>query len=168
MTIIIDADYNEEMRKAHVAGILCSSPLDDSGTRTVTAIVHNIEEYCPGQFYRRELKCVDAILSQLDLAEIELVIVDGFADFGTEDRSLGTYVFDNYHIPVIGIAKNPYAPCKVANTEVCRGTSARPLFVTAKGMPHAEAKKIVRHMAGDNRLPILVKIADKCARDWNL
>lgn len=168
MVIVIDADYDETTKKGHVAGIVCETALDDHVRRTVTAIVENISDYCPGQFYKRELQCVDAILEQVDLDTIGMIIVDGFADFGTDVRSLGTYVYDNYHLPVIGIAKNPYKPCIIKDIEVTRGSSNRPLFVTCMGMDHGLAKEIVRQMAGENRIPFLVKEADKIARDWNI
>lgn len=47
---------------------------------------------------------------------------------------------------------------------VLRGTSARPLFVTAAGMPRAEAAELVRHMAGRFRVPDVLRRADQLAR----
>ena len=95
-----------------------------------------------------------------------MILVDGYADFGTEQASLGTYVFEKYHIPVIGIAKNRFQSCLLQDTEVYRGSSQKPLFVTCKGMEPERAKEIVRNMAGAFRIPILVKKADQYARDW--
>jgi deoxyribonuclease V len=45
-----------------------------------------------------------------------------------------------------------------------RGSSARPLFVTAAGMPSAEAADLVRRMAGQYRLPDALRRADTLAR----
>lgn len=168
MIVVIDADYDEQNHKGHVAGIICDYTTDDLAKSTVTAVVDNIAEYCPGEFYRRELQCVDAILKQLDLKNIELIIVDGYADFGTEHKSLGTYVFEKYHMAVIGIAKNHYDGCLLKNTEVTRGDSLKPLFVTAKGISAETAKEIVRNMVGEYRIPVLIKLADQAARDWSL
>ena len=56
MVVVIDADYNEEQRTGHVAGVVCNSPLDDHAQKVVTAVVDEIGEYIPGQFYKRELK----------------------------------------------------------------------------------------------------------------
>ena len=42
-----------------------------------------------------------------------------------------------------------------------------PLFVTAKGVEQDVAKDMVQRMAGPYRIPDLVKLADKYARDWN-
>ena len=166
MIVIVDADYNEGTMKGHVAGIVCRTPYDSAPRAIVTATVDNIEEYCPGEFYKRELVCAEAVISQLELSELEMIIVDGFADFGTEKRSLGAYVYDRYQVPVIGIAKNPYKPCLVPDTEVLRGQSLKPLFVTCQGISHESAKEIVRNMAGEHRIPDMVKAADKAARDW--
>jgi hypothetical protein len=51
-----------------------------------------------------------------------------------------------------------------ARAAVLRGTSARPLFVTAAGMPRADAAELVRHMAGRFRVPDALRRADQLAR----
>ena len=45
-----------------------------------------------------------------------------------------------------------------------RGSSVSPLFVTAAGMPAADAADLVRHMAGRYRLPDALRRADTLAR----
>jgi hypothetical protein len=45
---------------------------------------------------------------------------------------------------------------------VLRGTSRRPLYVTAAGMPRTEAAGIVRHMAGAHRIPDALRRAGSC------
>ena len=47
---------------------------------------------------------------------------------------------------------------------VQRGSSARPLFVTAAGLPVADAADLVRHMAGRYRLPDALRRADTLAQ----
>ena len=47
---------------------------------------------------------------------------------------------------------------------VLRGSSARPLFVTAAGMPAAGAADLVRRMAGRCRRPGALRRADTLAR----
>ena len=168
MVVTIDADYREALDKGHVAGIVSETPFDPLPLRTVTDIIGHIEAYQPGQFYRRELQCVDAVMKQLDGGQIEMILVDGYADFGTERAALGSYVYDKYHLPVIGIAKNPFRGCVLKDTEVFRGDSRRPLFVTCRGIAPEDAKEIVRKMAGRYRIPDLVKLADKAARNGNL
>jgi len=64
---------------------------------------------------------------------------------------------------VIGVAKSRFRTATHA-VPVVRGTSARPLFVTAAGMPAADAADLVRHMAGRYRLPGALRRADVLAR----
>jgi exodeoxyribonuclease-5/deoxyribonuclease V len=168
MIVIIDADYNEEIGKAHIAGIVAETIFDEKEKMVVTAISDEIGEYIPGQFYKRELKSVELIIAQLEVSQIKLIVVDGYADFGTDKLALGAYVFEKYNIPVIGIGKNKFEGCKVPETEVYRGDSKKPLYVTCKGISLAEAKEMVEKMAGEYRLPYLVKYADSKARDWTL
>jgi deoxyribonuclease V len=61
---------------------------------------------------------------------------------------------------VIGVAKTAFQAATHA-MPVLRGTSARPLFVTAAGMSRDEA---VRHMSGRHRLPDAMRRADTLAR----
>ena len=166
MVIVIDADYNEKTRQGHAAGVLAESVFSHGEAGIVTATVDNIGSYIPGRFYLRELKCIDAVLAKVSLKDISLIVIDGYADLGTTDKALGTHVFEKYGIPVIGVAKNRYRTCFVENTEVVRGNSTKKLYVTCAGMDHEEAKRTVIRMAGENRLPWLIKLADTCARDW--
>lgn len=166
MVVIIDVDYDEETRKGHVAGIVVKEILAEQEEYVLTAIVTEIEDYIPGQFYRRELKSIESIICQMNIEDIEMIVVDGYADSGTEEHALGTYVYEKYKIPVIGIGKNRYNRCVLKNIEVYRGDSKKPLYVTSKGIDNEQAKKLVGKMAGKYRLPYLVKIADNRARDW--
>ena len=50
MIVIIDADYNEEIGKAHIAGIVAETIFDEKEKMVVTAISDEIGEYIPGQF----------------------------------------------------------------------------------------------------------------------
>jgi deoxyribonuclease V len=43
---------------------------------------------------------------------------------------------------------------------MARGSSARPLFITAAGMPAADAADLVRRMVGRYRLPDALRHAD--------
>ena len=167
MVVIIDADYREETRRGHAAGVLAESLTDEKETAVVCATVEDVGDYIPGQFYRRELKCVDAILRQLPGGSVSLIVIDGYADSGTPQKALGTYVFEQYGVPVIGVAKNRYKGCAVSDTEITRGTCRKKLYVTAKGMDHEAAKDLIRRMHGPYRLPYLIKLADTCARDWS-
>ena len=64
---------------------------------------------------------------------------------------------------MIGVAKTAFASATHA-VPILRGTSARPLFVTAAGMPRGEAAELVRRMAGPHRRPDAIRRADTIAR----
>lgn len=130
--------------------------------------VAEVLPYRPGEFYRRELPPIRAVLSGLSglggLGGLGLLVVDGYADLDPGGRpGLGAYAQAEFGIPVIGVAKTAFRTASHA-VPVLRGTSARPLFVTAAGMPRGEAAELVRHMAGAHRLPDAIRRADTLAR----
>jgi deoxyribonuclease V len=126
------------------------------------AVVPDVEPYQPGRFYLRELPPLRAVLD--GLAEMALLIIDGYADLDPDGRpGLGARARDDFGIPVIGVAKSAFRTATHA-IPVLRGTSARPLYVTAAGMPRTDAADLVRHMAGRHRLPDALRRADTLAR----
>jgi deoxyribonuclease V len=127
-----------------------------------TAEIPKVLPYRPGQFYLRELPPLRAVLD--DLSGLGLLVIDGYADLDPTGRpGLGAYAHAEFGIPVIGIAKSRFRTATHA-VPVLRGSSARPLFVTAAGMPAADAADLVRRMAGRYRLPDALRRADTLAR----
>jgi deoxyribonuclease V len=63
---------------------------------------------------------------------------------------------------VIGVAKSKFRTATHAVPAV-HGSSGRPLFVTAAGIPRADAADLVRRMAGRYRLPDASRRADTLA-----
>ena len=127
-----------------------------------TAVVPRVAPYRPGEFYLRELPPLRAVLE--DLSELGLLVVDGYADLDPAGRpGLGAHAHAEFGIPVIGVAKSRFRTATHA-IAVLRGTSARPLYVTAAGMPRADAASLVRQMAGRHRLPDALRRADTLAR----
>jgi deoxyribonuclease V len=125
-------------------------------------LMPDVAPYRPGQFYLRELPPMHAALD--GLAEVALLIVDGYADLDPDGRpGLGSHASAEFGVPVIGIAKSAFRTATHA-IPVLRGTSARPLYVTAAGMPRIEAADLVRRMAGRYRLPDAMRRADDLAR----
>jgi deoxyribonuclease V len=125
-------------------------------------LLPDVAPYRPGQFYLRELPPLRAALD--GLAEVALLIVDGYADLDPGGRpGLGAHACAEFGIPVIGVAKSAFRTATHA-IPVLRGTSARPLYVTAAGMPRIEAADLVRRMAGPYRLPDALRRADALAR----
>ena len=124
-----------------------------------TEDVAEVLPYRPGEFYRRELPPIRAVLSGLSL-----LVVDGYADLDPRGRpGLGASAQAEFGIPVFVVAKTTFRTASHA-VPVLRGTSARPLFVTAARMPRGEAAELARHMAGQHRLPDAIRRADTLAR----
>ncbi len=126
------------------------------------AVVPRVPPYRPGEFYLRELPPLRAVLA--GLVGLDLLVVDGYADLDPSGRpGLGMHAHAEFGIPVIGVAKSRFRTATHA-VLVLRGTSMRPLFVTAAGMPDADAAELVRRMAGRYRLPDALRQADALAR----
>jgi deoxyribonuclease V len=126
------------------------------------ALIPDAEPYQPGRFYLRELPALRAVLD--GLAGMTLLIVDGYADLDPDGRpGLGARACEQFGVPVIGVAKSAFRTATHA-IAVLRGTSARPLYVTAAGMPRTDAADLVRRMAGPHRIPDALRRADTLAR----
>jgi deoxyribonuclease V len=129
-----------------------------------TVFVADVPPYRPGEFYLRELPPVRAVLARLHDQDLGLIVVDGYVDLDPAGRpGLGAYVHDEFGVPVIGVAKSAFRSATHA-IPVLRGVSARPLFVTAAGMPGTAAAELVRSMAGAFRLPEALRRVDALAR----
>jgi deoxyribonuclease V len=148
--------------EARAAAVLAADPAFAHVLTERTAMVPRVPAYRPGEFYLRELPPLRAVLG--DLSGLGLLVVDGYADLDPAGRpGLGAYAHAEFGIPVIGVAKSRFRTATHA-VPVVRGSSARPSFVTAAGMPAAAAAELVRHMAGRYRLPDAMRRADALAR----
>jgi deoxyribonuclease V len=127
-----------------------------------TAALPRVAPYRPGEFYLRELPPLRAVLE--DLSELGLPAVDGYADLDPAGRpGLGAHAHAEFGIPVTGVAKSRFRTATHA-VPVVRGSSMRPLFVTAAGIPAADAADLVRRMPGRYRRPDALLRADTPAR----
>jgi deoxyribonuclease V len=112
----------------------------------------------PGEFYLRELAPPRAVPD--DLSELGLLVADGSADLNPGGRpGLGARTHAGFGIAVIGAA-HVQVPHGDQAEAVLRGSSGRPLFVAAAGMPRADAADLVRHLAGRYPLPDALRRAD--------
>ena len=95
---------------------------------------------------------------------IELLVVDGYVELAPDGRpGLGAYVHAEFDIPVVGVAKTSFATATHA-IPVVRGNAARPLYVTAAGIPATEAADLVRRMTGRFRMPDALRQVDALSR----
>jgi deoxyribonuclease V len=147
---------------ARAAAVLSGDPAFGSSLSERVVQVPTVAPYQPGEFYRRELPPILAVLA--DLPDLALLIVDGYVDLDPHGRmGLGAHAHAELGIPVIGVAKTPFATATQA-VPVLRGRSHRPLLVTAAGWPADQAAELVRRMPGRYRLPDALRRADALAR----
>jgi deoxyribonuclease V len=122
--------------------------------------------YEPGAFYKRELPLLLSIISDFDQA-IEAIVIDGYVWLDANGLpGLGGHLFSSLgrRIPVVGIAKTRYRN-DTWSIPVLRGGSRRPLFITSAGTQAREAADCVRRMHGDYRIPTVLNIVDRAARE---
>ena len=122
-------------------------------------------DYIPGEFYRRELPSILTLLAHLDIP-INGILIDGYVWLDNQQRKgLGAHVFhaQDGRCPVIGIAKNRFWGSHAI--EIKRGQSKKPIFITATGIASADAAHHIQHMAGEYRIPTLLKQADFLCRN---
>jgi deoxyribonuclease V len=151
---------------AIAAGIVFKQWNDRETQQEVQVVIDHIEEYEPGQFYKRELPCILKLLESLDSFP-EIIVIDGYCYLDSNGRAgLGQYLYDaiDGQAIVIGIAKTRFQDIP-ADTELLRGISSqRPLYVTAIGIDLPTAKSWVAAMDGDYRIPNLLKQVDRLSR----
>ena len=164
MLIAVDAAYGPDLAAGAAVGFRHWSA--DEPAETWSIDVEGAAEYEPGLFYKRELPVLLRLLEGRQHA-IEGVVVDGYVWLspagqpglgGRLHAALGELV------PVIGIAKSQFSD-DTWSVPVMRGDSTRPLFVTAAGIDAGRAADYVADMAGPARLPRMVQIADRLARN---
>ena len=163
MIVAMDVDYRQD--NAVVAGVLFRDWLDDAPIKELTTECDVLDDYVPGEFYRRELPCLLKLFEQFD-CQPDTIVIDGYVYLGL-DRApgLGSHLFDalGKQIAVIGVAKSAFKDTPVS-AAVRRGTSQRPLYVSAIGMDEARARQCIQSMQGPDRMPTLLKRVDYLCR----
>jgi deoxyribonuclease V len=163
----VDGDYRPDGALAALVG--CRDWTDATPVVELTECIAHVEPYEPGQFYKRELPCLLAVLRRLP-EPLNLVVVDGFVWLGDETRpGLGAHLHRAFGgtVPVVGVAKNPFAGAVLARP-VQRGTGRKPLWVTAVGVDVDRAADAVRSMHGPYRVPTLLRRVDQLCRQTPL
>jgi len=161
MKICIDVHYEEGVARVAALGFLEWTDALAAEQHVLTMPVPG--DYVPGEFYRRELPCLLAILPQFTAA-CDAVVLDGYVWLG--DRpGLGAHLYEALggSMPVIGVAKTPYRADDFS-VAIYRGRSERALYVTAAGVEASFAAERVKAMHGDFRIPTLLKNVDRLSR----
>jgi deoxyribonuclease V len=147
---------------ARAAVVLASDATFSAITAEKTVLIEHVAPYQPGEFYRRELPPLRAVLLGVDA--LDLLIVDGYVTLDPSGRSgLGAHAHAEFGVPVIGVAKTRFAPATHA-IPVLRGNAAKPLYITSAGLAASDAAALVRAMAGKFLLPDALRRADTLAR----
>lgn len=164
MILAVDVYYEGDTAKA--VGILFNWK-DDKPAQILTADISKVAPYEPGHFYKRELPCIEALLEDVNMDDIEAIIVDGYVyASNTKAYGLGGHLWETIvrAKPVIGVAKTPFKNNEETCMEVQRGDSKKPLYVSAIGIDLAEAAVEVAGMHGEFRIPTILKELDRLTR----
>lgn len=163
MIAAIDAQY--DANSASVACVTFDAWPDAAPSAEWSTRVMDIAPYVPGAFWRRELPCIVGVLEKLP-ALPKVIVIDGYVWLDDDRRKgLGAHLFDalDGRAAIVGVAKRAFRGSAHA-AAVVRGGSERPLYVTAEGIPLAEAASAIETMHGEHRIPTLLKCVDQMCR----
>ncbi|MEM1321085.1 MAG: endonuclease V [Bacteroidota bacterium] len=166
MLIAIDVHYRNDIAKT--VSIEFTDWQSRTPLRVHTQELKGLAEYIPGQFYKRELPCLQSILQESDLREAEAIIIDGYVVLDDEGKNgLGGYLYEALagRIPVIGVAKKKFHQNEQQVIEVFRGESQKPLYVSSRGIDLEMAADCIRNMYGEYRMPELLKLVDRLTKE---
>lgn len=160
----LDVDYRDP--GAVAAGVWFRGWSAPEVETELVARIEAVAEYQPGEFYRRELPCLLAVLERGPAPDV--VVVDGYVWLGPGRPGLGAHLFEALggRTVVIGVAKTRFAGATEA-VPVYRGESRSPLYVTAEGVGVTEAAGWIARMAGPYRVPEMLKRVDQLARKFS-
>jgi len=136
---------------------------DKRPVATYSTRVNQFGEYIPGQFYKRELPCLMAVLTKVN-EKLDIVIIDGYVMLG-EKPGIGYYLWGKLaeKVAVIGVAKTEFK--NVASVKIFRGKSNKPLYITSRGIDPVLAAENISKMHGPYRIPELLKHADNLTKE---
>jgi deoxyribonuclease V len=160
---LVDVHYGDQ--GALAACVVARRWTDASPCEERTATSAAARPYEPGAFFQRELPCIVQVLA-LVRARVASIVIDGYVDLderGTPGLGAHLYAHLGGETAVVGVAKTAYRMSAFA-APVLRGTSKRPLFVTARGVPLSTAARLVEAMQGDHRIPVLLARVDRLSR----
>ncbi len=166
MKLAIDVHYRTDFAKT--VSVEFENWEDPTPVKINERLLHEVEAYISGEFYKRELPCILDILETTKKEDIELIIVDGYVFLDDQDRAgLGMYLYEalGAKIPIIGVAKKAFKDNKKNVVPVLRGESQNPLYITSVGIELKQAAEKIKGMYGDYRMPDLLRILDRRTKD---
>lgn len=166
MIAVVDAAYSGD--KARVACVVIDSWESAYAHEEITLEMDNVMDYVPGKFYLRELPGIIAVVEKVT-SDVKVIVIDGYVTLGeARNPGLGMKLWGHFEekIPVIGVAKSQFMGTP-KEAEVFRGNSSRPLFVTAIGIDIKSAKEHIVGMAGNYRIPDVIRSVDRLSRENN-
>jgi deoxyribonuclease V len=163
MKAALDVFYSEG--QAYAACVVFESWSDGLAVETFRVAVPGVRPYRPGLFFERELAPLLAVHAATGESFTHIVI-DGYVHLKEGAKGLGAHLQSalSYPAVVIGVAKSPLA---IADrfVPVHRGRSSKPLFISATGCSVDEAASAIAAMHGPYRIPTLLRLADRIARE---
>jgi deoxyribonuclease V len=165
MILAIDVHYRDEVAKA--VGLLFRQWTDANPDQIIIQYISEVEGYVSGEFYKRELPCLLAVIAQLDELP-DCIVIDGYVTLGENRKpGLGMHLYNalEHKVPVIGVAKNSYSGRNPEVSEVFRGDSGNPLFVTSTGIDVETASEHIASMHGEHRFPTLLGLLDRHTKE---
>lgn len=161
----LDVCYREDVTTA--AGVWFYGSDSATVERQLTVTGGPAEAYQPGEFYRRELPWLVAVLAKGSIPDC--VVIDGYVWLNDGQAGLGMRLYQSLDCAamVVGVAKTAY-PGASDVIPICRGLSRSPLFVSSVGMKTSVAATMVVGMHGRYRIPTMLKRVDQLARKSNL
>ena len=107
MIAAVDVHYRND-GTAMAGAVVFPEFADSTAYRTHTLAISVVEDYVTGQFYKRELPCILAILKTIE-EEIDTMIVDGYVNLW-KNPGPGQHLFNTLDgkKKVIGLAKKHF------------------------------------------------------------
>ncbi len=163
MILAVDVAYQDSW--ACVAGVLFKNWDSPQPEQVLSLMLDGVADYQPGAFYLRELPCITRLLAEVK-HPLSAIVIDGYVQLGQDQHAgLGLHLWHslNQQIPVIGVAKTWFKDTP-ENCQLLRGKSSNPLYITAAGMDLEKVKAHIASMAGQHRIPALLKLVDQQCR----
>lgn len=167
MKLIVAVHFEDAQATSATAAAVAFDAWDAAeATRTYLSRIAHVEPAVRGALDLRELPCVMQLLREHKL-EPELILIDGFVHLDADETpGLGQHIFHALggSLPIVGVSKKRL-PGLTAQFEVMREEETQPLLVTCAGIDIGAAKARLRAMHGRKRVPTLMKLVARLAKN---